>query len=435
MSLKYHIWTIGCQMNEADSRHLASQVEVRGYTESDNPENADLVILNTCVVRQHAEDKIYGRLGSLAKIKRNKNPDMKIALMGCLVGVRKRQKHLKSRFPFVDVFLSPSEIEPLLASLDETDADASASADFHQVYDLPASSQAVTAFVPAVLGCSHACAFCIIPSRRGPEYSRPKEDVVREVRELTRQGIREVMLLGQIIDRYGLDLEKKTDLADLLRETATIEDLYRVRFLTSHPNWITDRLLDAVAENPQICPQMEVALQSGSDIVLERMRRGYTSDFYRALTTKIRDQIPHAAIHTDIIVGFPGETEEQYMQTYTLLRDLRFDKVHIAKYSPRPGTLAAQKYPDDIPEKEKERRRKHLDDLQHTIQREKNETLLGTTVEVLVEEKDKTRWRGRTPQNKIVFFEHNKDVRGQLVQVTINWTGPFSLIGKVDDTL
>ncbi|HQQ05028.1 MAG TPA: tRNA (N6-isopentenyl adenosine(37)-C2)-methylthiotransferase MiaB [Kiritimatiellia bacterium] len=428
---RYHIWTIGCQMNEADSRQLAAQLEAIGYAPCEKAEEADLVILNTCVVRQQAENKIYSRLGSLQRLKQER-PEMKIALMGCLVGVRGADE-VKKRFPYVDVFLAPSETEPLIRFLGgHLDPEDSLQTDFHQVYTLPEQQRgrAVTAFVPAVLGCSHACSFCIIPSRRGPERSRPGEDVLEEIAALARQGVREVMLLGQIIDRYGLDLPGGPDLAGLLRKVARIEDVWRIRFLTSHPNWFTDRLIEAVAEEPKLCPQFEIAVQSGSDEVLERMRRGYDSARFIDLAAKVRRLIPDAAIHTDIIVGFPGETDAQYNETCELLKQLRLDKVHIAKYSPRPGTLAAKRYADDIPEDVKEQRRKHLDDIQVAIQKDQNRRLENTVVEVLAEDMDKNRWRGRTPQNRIVFFESPCDCLGKLVRVKIDWTGPFTMTGR-----
>ncbi|MGD9873189.1 MAG: tRNA (N6-isopentenyl adenosine(37)-C2)-methylthiotransferase MiaB [Kiritimatiellia bacterium] len=428
---RYHIWTIGCQMNEADSRQLAAQLEAIGYTPCERANDADLVILNTCVVRQQAENKIYSRLGSLQRIKQDR-PEMKIALMGCLVGVRDAGE-IRKRFPYVDVFLAPSETEPLIRFLGgHLDPEEPLQTDFHQIYTLPGQEKgrAVTAFVPAVLGCSHACSFCIIPSRRGPEHSRPKEEILREISALARQGVREVMLLGQIIDRYGLDLPGGSDLAGLLQDAARFEDIWRIRFLTSHPNWFTDRLLETVASTPKICPQLEIAVQSGSDEVLERMRRGYGVQKFVDMVGKIRSLIPDAAIHTDIIVGFPGETEAQFNESCEMLRLLRLDKVHIAKYSPRPGTLAAQRYADDIPEDVKEHRRQYLDDVQVAIQEEQNRKLENTIVEVLAEGLDKHRWRGRTPQNRIVFFENARDCLGQLVNVKIERSSPFTMSGR-----
>lgn len=443
MGSTYHIWTIGCQMNEADSRHLSSQLEAIGYTSCGRAEEADLVVLNTCVVRQQAEDKCASRLSSLQHARRQRD-DMTIALMGCMVGKREAPR-LKERFPFVDVFMPPSQTEPLLEFLASRGIHDAADLLEHRekavrdaVQDgehiLPAlqRGKAVTANVPIVLGCSHACTFCVIPYRRGAERSRPREEVLDEVRALAAQGVREVTLLGQIVDRYGLDLEEDVDLADLLREVAGIPDLLRVRFLTSHPNWMTDRLLDAVAAEEKICPQIEIPFQAGNDQVLENMRRGYTRDAYRRLIDRIRDRLPDAAIHTDIIVGFPGETDDQFMDTYRLLEEVRFEKAHIAKYSERPRTLAARRMPDDVTDEEKERRRKMLDDLQTEVLTARNATRHGSTVRVLVEDRRKGRWRGRTPHGKLVFFEDARDLAGREVEVEIDWTGPFSLLGKTD---
>jgi tRNA-2-methylthio-N6-dimethylallyladenosine synthase len=260
-------------------------------------------------------------------------------------------------------------------------------------------------------------------------------EIVAEVRSLARQGVREITLLGQIVDRYGKDIPDGPDLADLLRvvhEAGTAEGLARIRFLTSHPNWMTDKLLETVAELPGVMPHIEVPVQAGDDEVLQRMKRGYTNAEYRALIERIRRIIPDVTINTDIIVGFPGETEAQFEQTYTLLEDLRLDKVHIAKYSPRPQTVSARTMEDDVPEEEKERRRKALDDQQARITAEINARWLGQTVEVLVEGSHNGRWRGRTPQNRLVFFEDDRaERRGQLVDVEITWTGPWSMQGRL----
>lgn len=415
-------------MNEADSRHLAAQLESIGFQSVQEPHEADLVVLNTCVVRQQAENKIYGKLGSLRKMKMHR-PHLMIALMGCLVGTGDNPE-LRAKFPYVDIFVAPSSVDTLINHL-LTHLPSLSDVEVSDSFDLPAVQRhTVTAFVPAVLGCSHACAYCVIPLRRGKEHSRPAEEVLREVSDLVRQGVREVMLLGQIVDRYGLDLPNGPDLADLLKQACAIPELLRVRFLTSHPNWMTDKLLDTVASEPKICPQLEVAAQSGSDEVLRRMRRGYTGEKYRALIGRIRERIPDAAIHTDIIVGFPGETDEQYRDTYRLLEDVRFDKVHIAKYSPRPGTPAEELYPDDIPDDVKEFRRKELDDMQKAIQTAKNAALKGSVVEVLTEMENRGRWQGRTPHNKIVFYQSEKSAIGELAEVQIEWTGPFSMIGQ-----
>ncbi len=435
-------------MNRADSRHLAAALERLGYEPAGRAEEADVVVLNTCVVRQQAEDKVYGRLGSLRPLKARR-PETVVGVMGCLVGVRDPAP-LRERFPWVDVFMPPSEPEPLLTFLAEqgrVDEDrameAERTARQYGIQDgfllpSPERGQRVSAFVPAVLGCSHGCAYCVIPYRRGAERSRPPEEILEEVRALVAQGVREVTLLGQIVDRYGYDLvsgsnlKPETPLVSLLEQLHEIEGLERIRFLTSHPNWMTDELLEAVARLPKVCEHIEVPVQAGDDEVLARMRRGYTADDYRRLIGRIRERIPSVSIATDVIVGFPGETEAQFQRTYDLLAELRLDKAHIARYSPRPQTLAARRYPDDVGPEEKERRRKALDELQAQIAEEINARLLGKRVEVLVEGKKKGRWWGRTRTDKLVFFEDEEDRLGQLVQVRITWAGPWSLIGTVE---
>ncbi len=444
MSRSYNIWTIGCQMNDADSRHLSSQLEALGYAHRPSAEEADLVVLNTCVVRQQAEDKAINHLHRL-KVTKASRPDMTIALMGCMVGM-KEAPTLKKRFPFVDVFMPPSDTEPLLDYLSERglyDADRSfdtrekalRDAIQDEEFALPSGlrGQSVTANVPVVLGCSHACTFCIIPYRRGAERSKPPTDILREIEALVGQGVKEVMLLGQIIDRYGTDFGDGTDLAGLLQRVAAVPGVARVRFLTSHPNWMTDRLLDVVAGTEKLCPHIEIPIQAGNDEVLERMRRGYTVDQYRRVMDRIRKRMPDAAINTDMIVGFCGETEAQFMDTYRLAEEMQWDKIHLAKYSERPKTIAARSMPDDVDPEEKERRRKMLDDRQTEILEAKNAVLQGQVVEVLVENKHKGKWRGRTPHNRLVFFEDDRDLTGQLVPVLIERTAAYTLNGQAAD--
>jgi tRNA-2-methylthio-N6-dimethylallyladenosine synthase len=363
--------------------------------------------------------------------------------MGCMVGMREAPA-LRKRFPYVDVMMPPSDPAPLLDLLQARglydpnraqDLEERALRDAIQDEDLPLPTSGpgptITANVPIVLGCSHACTFCVIPYRRGAERSRPMDDILTEVRSLARQGVREVTLLGQIVDRYGTDLGDDVTLSRLLREVAKIDDLRRIRFLTSHPNYMTDELLETVASLDKVCPQIEVPIQAGNNDVLERMRRGYTQEQYRGLVERIRRIIPDVAIHTDIIVGFPGETDAQFMDSVKLVEDLRVDKIHLSKYSERPKTIAARKFPDDIPAEEKDRRWQMIEDLQTAILEEKNRALRGKTVSVLVEDFQKGRWRGRTPQAKLVFFDDVNDRRGEEVEVTIDWTGPFSMIGQV----
>ncbi|MGD9091631.1 MAG: tRNA (N6-isopentenyl adenosine(37)-C2)-methylthiotransferase MiaB [Anaerolineales bacterium] len=440
--MKYHIWTAGCQMNVADSQRVASALEHLGYQAERRPEGADVIVLNTCVVRQSAEDKAYGRLSSLRPLK-ERNPELVINLMGCLVGVKGHQ-HLKKRFPFVDVFSPPSDPGPLVAYLtqDESrDRELAATQDRFALMDgdlvLPVHERGslVSSFVPVVLGCSHACTFCIIPYRRGVERSRPVGDIVQEVRSLVDQGVREVTLLGQIVDRYGKDIPDGPDLASLLQIIAQVDGLERVRFLTSHPNWMTDELLNTVAELPKVMPHIEVPVQAGDDQVLANMRRGYTVDQYRELVGGIRRHIdggdkggfPAVSIATDVIVGFPGENEEQFQRTYDLLEELKLDVAHLARYSPRPGTVAERRMPDGVPDEVKWNRFRLLEELQERIAADINARYLGETVEVLFEEKVRGRWKGRTPTNKLVFVESDADLRGQVRLVRVTWTGPWSM--------
>ncbi|MCJ8331948.1 MAG: tRNA (N6-isopentenyl adenosine(37)-C2)-methylthiotransferase MiaB [Lentisphaeria bacterium] len=436
----YHIWTMGCQMNEADSRRLGSQLERLGYAPEALPEKADLVVMNTCVVRQQAENKIYGRLGSL-KTAKEKNPEMTIGLMGCFVGVREATR-LKKEFPFVDVFMPPSDTSALIEYLYENEL-YTEELENRQMRDLIQDSDlllpieqrgnAVLGYVPIVLGCSHACTFCIIPYRRGRERSRQRTDILTEVRSLADQGVKEVMLIGQIVDRYGQDLDGDYDLADLLRDVNGIDGLERVRFLTSHPNWMTDKLLDTVAELDKLCPHLEVPIQAGNDEVLKNMRRGYTVDDYLKLHDRIKYRLPDAAINTDIIVGFPGETDEQFMDTYNLVKELKFDKVHLAKYSERPRTVAQRRMEDNVSDAEKERRRLMIDELFKEILTETNKKYQDQTLEILIEAKKKDRWQGRTGDNRLVFIEDERDLLGQLLDVKITATRPFSLQGELVD--
>ena len=323
MDMKYHIWTEGCQMNTADSLRLSSALERLGYQPARQAEEADVIVLNTCVVRQSAEDKAYSRLYSLRPLKQRR-PDLVINLMGCLVGM-KSHAGLKKRFPFVDVFSPPSDPQPLISFLTQGEVREMVKDQVEQRFSemdseltLPVEERGrlVSAHVPVVLGCSHACTFCIIPYRRGVERSRPPKEILAEVRALTAQGVREVTLLGQIVDRYGKDIPEGPNLASLLRQIHAVDGLERIRFLTSHPNWLNDQLLDAVADLPRVMPHIEVPVQAGSDEVLRRMKRGYTAEEYRRLIEKIRSRIHGAAIATDIIVGFPGETEAQFEETY-----------------------------------------------------------------------------------------------------------------------
>ncbi|MBI3763681.1 MAG: tRNA (N6-isopentenyl adenosine(37)-C2)-methylthiotransferase MiaB [Chloroflexi bacterium] len=434
----YHFWIEGCQMNYADARQVAVALERAGYRATDQAEKADVILLETCTVRRSAEDKAYGRLTSLRPIKERRS-DLVIAVMGCLVGI-KGNRSLQARFPYVDLFMPPStDGAPLLAYLQQHDAlsheqaalaERYAIQDGDRAFSAYENGQMVSAPVAVVYGCSHACTFCQIPNKRGVERSRPVGDIAREIRALAAQGVKEITLLGQIVDRYGKDVPDGPNLAALLRAIHEVDGIQRIRFLTSHPNWMNDELIETVAELPKVCEHIEVPAQAGDDEVLTRMKRGYTADDYRRLIERIRERIPNVSIATDIIVGFPGESEAQFQRTCDLLAELRLDVAHIAKYSPRPQTVAERTLPDDVPPEEKERRRKTLDDLQAQMVSEINSRYLGQTVEVLVESDHKGKWRGRTRTNKLVFFEDSREWQGETAEVTIKWTGPWSMLGE-----
>ena len=438
--MKYHLHVFGCQMNEADAQRVGSELEKIGLTHTDHARDADVIVLDTCVVRQSAEDKAYSYITTLKPIKA-KRPDTIVTVMGCMVGV-KGNAALKKQFPWVDVFMAPSETAPLVNFMRQREAFALMEQDTrqrHAIQDgdlvLPSHERGnlVAAHVPIVYGCSHACTFCIIPFRRGVERSRPIGEIAHEVRSLAEQGVKEVTLLGQIVDRYGKDFDDGPDLSDLLRTINGIDGIERIRFLTSHPNWMNDKLLDTVAELPKVCEHIEVPVQAGDDEVLRRMKRGYTSDDYRRLIEKIRSKLPHTSIATDIIVGFPGETEAQFQATYDLLDELKLDVAHLAKYSTRPGTVAARNLGDDVSEEEKERRWRVLNDQHERISGQINRRYQDQVVEVLVEDEHKGKWRGRTRTNKLVFFDSELDHRGQLVNVKIDKTGPWSMTGTISN--
>jgi tRNA-2-methylthio-N6-dimethylallyladenosine synthase len=443
--MKYYLESQGCQMNTADGQLLASELEKLGHRATQNIDEADILVVNTCVVRESAENKAFNRLATFNTLKR-KQPEKIIGVMGCLVGVSDALR-LRKRVPYVDVFMAPSDPAPMVEFLHSRMGEAEAleletrsrqQRDAIQDGDilLPEHEQGnlISAHVPVVYGCSHACSFCIIPRRRGVERSRSVGEIVAHVRSLALQGVKEITLLGQIVDRYGKDIPDGPDLADLLRivhQAAEETGVERIRFLTSHPNWMTDKLLDTVADLPRLMPHIEVPVQAGDDEVLARMKRGYTTDQYRALIANIRDRIPEVAIHTDIIVGFPGETDTQFQRTHDLLAEVKLDKVHLARYSPRPHTLSARTMPDDVPDAEKRRRLQALEELQAEVVAEINGRYLGKTVQVLVEDLHKGKWRGRTPQNKLVFFEDAGDWKGKLAEVEVTWTGPWSMQGRL----
>ena len=411
-------------MNQADSQRLGSALEQMGLLPVDNANDADVIVLNSCVVRQSAEDKVTGHLGAMVPLKKQR-PDRLVALMGCMVGAKTDQ--LAGRFPQVDVFMRPQQYEPLLELVGQR-----LGLDWEGcVGSLAPAQPDVTCYVPIIHGCDLMCTFCIIPYRRGRQVSRPLEELVREVELLVARGVKEVTVLGQTVDAYGHDLPDKPDLADLLARLNEVPGLERIRFLTSHPSFMSDRIIQAVAELPKVCEHINLPVQAGDDQVLSRMRRPYTRDRYLDLVQRIRDTIPGVSVSTDIIVGFPGETEEQYQRSLDLVAGLRLDKVHCAAYSSRPGTIASRNLEDDVPKEEKMRRLKQLDQLQEGILQEINSALVGQNAEVLVEGRRKGKWQGRTRTDKLVFFQDDGQYMGNLVNINITGASPWSLQGNL----
>ena len=415
---RYHIWTIGCQMNKAESERLASFLEQRGYRAAVRAESADIIVLNSCVVREHAENRVINKLHTIKPLKKL-HPNLTLAVTGCLVD--SNTEEMKKDFPHVDYFFKPGDFP---SWLNETECSV-----FNMGQTLP-RHPSTSVYVPIIQGCDQFCSYCIVPYRRGREKSHPLAEIVCEVRELVRRGVKEIILLGQNVDAYGHDLSENSDLAGLLGELNTVDDLVRLRFLTNHPKDMNAGLIDAVARLDKVCEQINLPVQSGSNTLLEIMGRGYTVERYRELIAELRQKMPGVTLSTDVIVGFPSESEEQFRQTEDLLADLKFDTVHVAAYSIRPGTIAARELKDDVPSEEKKRRLKVIEQLQVGIAAEINARLLGQTVEVLVESKEKGKWRGRTRSDKLVFFGDQADRLGQLVNVRVERTSPWSLQGK-----
>ena len=419
----YYIWTIGCQMNKADSERLQSALGQMGLSATRAPKDADVVVLNSCVVRQSAEDKVVGMLGSLKPMSRH-DPDKVIALMGCMVGPDATP--LETRFPHVDVFMRPQQFQPLIDLLGER-----MGIDTEGCVGPLTARPAVTAYVPIIHGCDKFCSFCIIPYRRGREVSRTIDDVVREARLLADRGVKEVTLLGQNVDSYGHDLADSPDLGDLLAAVNEVDGIGRIRFLTSHPNDMSDHIIESVAELDKVCEHINLPFQAGDNEILGRMRRGYTNADYRRIVEKIRSRIPAASMSTDLIVGFCGETESQFERTLEMVRDVRFDKVHAAAYSVREGTIAARKMEDDVPLEDKRARLKAIEELQAGIQSEINSRLKEQTVDVLVEGVKGGNAQGRNRNDKLVYVEDAQDRIGEVVDVKIDKTSPWSLQGTV----
>ncbi len=426
MTQRYHIWTEGCQMNVADSAKLAAGLDRFGWRAVEGPDDADLVVLNTCVVRDRSEQRAVSHLGRLAAKKRKGQADFRIVVMGCMVGPK--DDELRRRFPYVDHFARPQAFEGIFEALGL--AEDTGGEFWPTAFPTPTGP---TGFVPIIHGCDKFCTYCIVPYRRGREKSRPLDEIVQEVAHLVHGGVREVTLLGQTVEAYGLDFaDERPDLGDLMAAMHDLPNLERIRFLTSYPKDMTPKIVEAVRDLPKVTEFFNIPVQHGSDAVLDRMRRGYDIALFRDRVEMIRSMMPEAAITTDIIVGFCGETEAEFNETLRLMEEIRFDKVHVAAYSPRPGTFAERKMEDDVPAAVKKERLHAVEALEERISTELNARLEGTDQAILVEGKRDGRWFGRTRSNKLVHFAGETSV-GEVVTVHIERATAWSLQGTTAD--
>ncbi|MGI6406970.1 MAG: tRNA (N6-isopentenyl adenosine(37)-C2)-methylthiotransferase MiaB [Syntrophaceticus sp.] len=433
----FNIWTSGCQMNEHDSEIMYALLEKEGYSWTSDPETADIVILNTCSVRKTAEQKALGFLGNL-KYRKKRDTDLIVAVGGCLTqNPEVREFLLKA--PFVNVIFGTRNFHRLPELLQEVQQGnkrvvADERVDLSGI--LPAyRADSVKAYVTIMYGCNNFCSYCIVPYTRGREKSRPAEEINEEVAGLAAAGYKEVMLLGQNVNSYGRGLDSDINFAKLLEQLDEIVGIARIRYMTSHPRDFTDELIETIASSSKICEHFHLPIQSGSNRILKLMNRGYSREKFIELTEKIRKRIPESSITTDIIVGFPGETEDDFQDTLDLVEQVKFDAAFTFLYSPRQGT-PAEKMEEQISQDIKRDRMIRLTDIQNKITLEHNQVLENKVVEVLVEgrsKKDPERWSGRTRTNKIVVFNEpdEKDLTGELIDVMINCARTWNLVGTL----
>ena len=428
--------TYGCQMNISDSERMAGQLTEMGYTETTELGQADVILINTCCVRESAEDKIHGKIGEIKHLKQSK-PHLVFGVTGCMA--QKDGDALLKRAPHVDFVLGTNKVHELGNVIREVQASNGHIVDL-SAGDAPlpedmkvARGGKLSAWVPIMYGCNNFCTYCIVPYVRGRERSRELAEVVREVEEVAAKGFKEVTLLGQNVNSYGKDTNGP-DFADLLAAVDRVEGIERVRYMTSHPRDLSDKAIEVIRNSEHICKHFHLPVQYGSDKLLQAMNRGYTTDYYRELVKKIRTAVPDASITTDLIVGFPGETAADFQQMLDFLREIRYDAAYTFLYSKRSGTPAAE-MEDQVPQEVKKARLQELMDLQNSISLEINEGLKGQKLKVLVEGPSRTDanvWSGRTSTNKIVLWEKSgSEQAGDLVQVEITQPQTWVLKGRL----
>jgi len=433
---RYFVQTFGCQMNVNDSERVAGLLESRGFEEADSASEADFVFLNTCAVREKATEKFLHSLGRLRRLKARR-PDLRIGVGGCVAQLEGGK--LLDRARHIDVLVGTHNLHRVPELLDEAAATGQVAVDLDRGADafaipgeVTAHGNPVRAFVTVMEGCNHVCSFCVVPRTRGPEVNRSPDDIVREVEGLVAGGFAEVMLLGQTVNAYR---HGGTDFAGLLARVDRVEGLRRLRFTTSHPEHVDAGMAAALRDLPRVCPYLHLPFQSGSDRVLASMRRGYTRQQYLDTVALFRDRVPDVALSSDVIVGYPGETEGEFEETLRVLERVGFDGLFTFAYSPRPGTTALR-LEDDVPEVEKRRRLHEVNAHQQQWQRRRNEACVGRVEEVLVETVDGAgRVSGRTPHFRIVHFDGREEMVGRFVSVEITGAGPNSLQGRLSQAL
>ena len=432
---RYKILVYGCQMNIADAERMEGQLQGAGYTRTEETADADIILINTCCVRETAEDKVYGKIGEIKKLK-EKNPKLIFGIAGCMA--QKEGDNLMRRAPHIDFVLGTGKVQELTRIIAEVAAEHTsvvdvALSDSEIAENLPvARGGKFSAWVPIMYGCNNYCTYCIVPYVRGRERSRAPEEVVAEVRRAVAEGYHEVTLLGQNVNSYGKD-HKEADFADLLRMVDEVEGIRRVRFMTSHPKDIGDKLIDTIKNGSHICEHIHLPVQYGSSRILKAMNRGYTVEKYRERALRVRESLPEASLTTDLIVGFPGETDEDFAEMLAFLREMRYDSAYTFLYSKRSGTPAAT-MAEQVPDEVKHARLNALMEEQNAISREINAQLLGHTLEVMVEgasKNDPAVWSGRTRTNKIVLFPHSAEREGGFVQVRVTQPQTWVLKGEV----
>lgn len=434
---KYHIITHGCQMNEHDSERIAGILESLGYLESDNLEEADLVLFNTCLIRENAELKVYGQIGALKKWKQE-NPDKILAVSGCMMQTGPAKKVLKESFPQVNLVFGTQNIDKLPILLDRLNVEKrvfdTGIYDEDKLLEKEFNRQnGYSAYVNIMTGCNNFCTYCIVPYARGREGSRPAEDIFREVQKLGAEGYKEIMLLGQNVNSYGNDNGSDMDFPSLLKRLCLIDGIERIRFMSSHPKDLSDKLIEVIAEEEKIERHFHLPLQSGSDKVLKEMNRNYDTSRFRELADKLRKNVPGISITTDIIVGFPGETEKEHKETLDFCKELEFDNAFTFIYSPRPGTRAARRA-DQVDKEVQSRRYSELTETLYPIFNKKNKEMLGKTLEVLFEspsKNDPNRISGRDSTNRLIHVKGDTDLIGQIKKVKITGSNSFALMGKL----